>query len=262
MIPNVLSIAGSDPSGGAGIQADIKTFAALGCYGMAVITALTAQNTCGVRDIHLPPPAFVAAEIDVIFEDIRVDAVKIGMLGSGSIAEAVVARLAIHNPPFIVFDPVLAATSGDSLASGELGAVIIDKLFPLATLVTPNLAEAAQLTGLSPATEDADALAQALRARGARAALVKGGHGTGATSDDLLLAGDARQIFSAPRIPTANTHGTGCALSAAIAAYLARGLALAEAIDQAKAYVTKALAAADDLSVGKGPGPLRHGFET
>jgi hydroxymethylpyrimidine/phosphomethylpyrimidine kinase len=260
MIPNLLSIAGSDPSGGAGVQADLKTFGALGCYGMAVITALTAQNTRGVTDVHAPPAAFVAAQIDAIFDDIDVAAVKIGMLATGAIVEAVAKRLAAYSPRFIILDPVLAATSGDALAASDAAEAIVRYLFPLATLVTPNLFEASRLSGHVIAADPAGMrrAAALLHARGAKAVLVKGGHVPGATSDDLLFDGASYRAFSAPRIGTENTHGTGCALSSAIAAYLALGLHLGDAIEAAKTYLTGALAAADELSVGRGQGPVHH----
>ncbi len=262
MTPNILSIAGSDPSGGAGVQADLKTFAALGCYGMAAITALTAQNTKGVKGLHLPPPEFVAAQIDAIFDDIEVAAVKIGMLGSQPIVEAVAERLAFHAPPAIVLDPVLTATSGDALATAGVERAI-RRLFPLATLVTPNLDEAARLSGIArPAnTAEMRAAARRLFALGAKAVLITGGDAGGATSDDLFFDGAADRLLSAPRVETPNTHGTGCALSSAIAAYLGRGFALGDAIAAAKAYVTGALAAADELDVGGGRGPPHHFFE-
>jgi hydroxymethylpyrimidine kinase/phosphomethylpyrimidine kinase len=263
MIRNLLSIAGSDPSGGAGIQADLKTFGALGCHGMAVIAALTVQNTRGVRARHLPPAEFVAAQIDAIFEDIDVAAVKIGMLASGAIVEAVADRLAFHRPPFIVVDPVLVASTGAPLSAPDVAQAIAHRLFPLATIITPNLPEAALLADRAIAADQAEmrAAAEILQRRGARAVLVKGGHGAGATSDDLLLDGPREQVFSAARIATANTHGTGCTLSSAIAAYLAQGLALAEAVGAAKTYLTGALGAADELSVGHGHGPAHHFHE-
>ncbi len=263
MIANILSIAGSDPGGGAGIQADLKTFAALGCYGMAAVTALTAQNTKGVRGVHLAPPAFVAAQIDAIFEDIEVAAVKIGMLGSAEIVKVVAARLAFHKPPAIVLDPVLAATSGDALAQSGVEHAIVERLFALATLVTPNLDEAARLAGLTrpAAAKDVHAAAERLRRLGAKAVLITGGDGAGETADDLFFDGAAAHIFSAPRVATGNTHGTGCTLSSAIAAWLGRGYALQEAIAVAKAYVTGALQAADELNVGGGCGPTHHFFE-
>jgi hydroxymethylpyrimidine/phosphomethylpyrimidine kinase len=261
MTPNLLSIAGSDPSGGAGIQADLKTFAALRCHGMAVVTALTAQNTRGVFAIHVPPPNVVAGQIDAIFDDIDVAAVKIGMLASGEIVKTVADRLAVHKPPFIVLDPVLAATSGDALATSDVGQAIISHLFPLATLVTPNLAEAAILSGHAVAADELRATAERLQMLGAKAALITGGHGEGATSDDLLFDGVAYQLFSAPRVATRNTHGTGCTLSSAIAAYLGHGLALADAVGAAKTYLSGAIKAADELTVGHDHGPTHHFFD-
>ncbi len=263
MVQNLLSIAGSDPSGGAGVQADLKTFSALGCYGMAVVTALTAQNTRGVSDVHVPPAQFVAAQIDAIFDDIEVAAVKIGMLATGFIVEAVAKRLAHYKPRFIVLDPVLAATSGDALAASDVAEAIVRHLFPLATLVTPNFFEAARLSGHVIAADHAGMrrAAALLHARGAKAVLVKGGHVQGASCDDLLFDGASYRSFSVPRVATRNTHGTGCALSSAIAAYLAQGLQLGDAIEAAKAYLTGALAAADQLTVGQGAGPVHHFFQ-
>lgn len=262
-VANLLSIAGSDSSGGAGIQADLATFAALRCYGTTAITAVTAQNTRQVAAIHLVPPEFVARQIDVIFADIEIAAVKIGMLGSAATVAAVAARIAAHRPPFVVLDPVLAASTGAALASADVAEALVRHLFPLATLVTPNLAEAAILCGRAqaPGLEGMYEAAAAIRARGARAVLVKGGHGAGASCDDLLLDGDARHLFSAPRVATSNTHGTGCTLSAAITAHLARGADLAVAVEAAKTYVLGALAAASRLAVGHGPGPLHHFHE-
>jgi hydroxymethylpyrimidine/phosphomethylpyrimidine kinase len=261
MIANILSIAGSDPSGGAGIQADLKTFAALGCYGMAAVTALTAQNTKGVRAIHLPPPEFVAAQIDAIFADIDVAAVKIGMLGSAAVVAAVAERLAAHNPPAIVLDPVLVATSGDALAQTGVEQAIVARLFPLATLITPNLDEVARLAGVAKLTvaKDARAAAGRLREMGAKAVLITGGDAGGETADDLFFDG-AAHVFSAPRVKTRNSHGTGCTLSAAIAAYVGQGLPLTDAIAAAKVYLTAALETADQLDVGAGRGPVNHFF--
>jgi hydroxymethylpyrimidine kinase/phosphomethylpyrimidine kinase len=260
MIPNLLSIAGSDPSGGAGVQADLKTFSALGCYGMAVITALTAQNTRGVTGVHVPPASFVAEQIEAIFADVRVDAVKIGMLASPEIVVAVAQSLARHAPKHIVLDPVLVATSGDSLGAPGVVEAMRAHLFPLASLITPNLPEAATLAGAPEATDAAglEKLAALLHAQGARAVLVKGGHLTGATAEDALFANGVVTRFSAPRVVTRNTHGTGCTLSSAIAAHLARGLALNEAIRAAKDYLTEALRAGDRLDVGHGHGPVHH----
>ncbi|HXW70359.1 MAG TPA: bifunctional hydroxymethylpyrimidine kinase/phosphomethylpyrimidine kinase [Methylocella sp.] len=263
MIPNLLTIASLDPSGGAGIIADLKTFAALRCNGMAVATALTAQNTQGVKGLNVPPADFAAAQIDAVFEDARIAAVKIGMLACGAVVEEVADRLAHYKPPFIVLDPVLVATSGDALAASDTAAAIVRHLFPLATLVTPNISEAARLSGhvIAADPEGRRRAAMLLAARGARAVLIKGGHLTGAVAEDLFFNGGAYQTFSAPRIATRNTHGTGCTLSAAIAAFLAKGLTLAEAISAAKSYLTGALKAADVLSAGKGPGPLHHFYE-
>ncbi len=260
MIANVLSIAGSDPSGGAGVQADLKTFSALGCYGMAVITALTAQNTLGVTGVHVPPAEFVAQQIDTIFADIRVDAVKIGMLASGAIAMAVADRLKAHGAKNIVLDPVLIATSGDSLGADDVADALTAHLLPLAALVTPNLPEARRLAGVLPHEGDQtlESLARAIVAKGAHAVLVKGGHLETATADDLLLAGDDVHVYSQKRIDTLNTHGTGCTLSSAIACYLAKGHQLRDAAGAAKAYLTEALSAADLLNVGAGHGPVHH----
>src|SRR4051794_12684213 len=202
MIPNVLSIAGSDPSGGAGIQADLKTFSALGCYGMAAITALTAQNTRGVTAVHVPPAAFVAEQIEAVFADVRVDAVKIGMLASPEIVVAVAQCLARHGAKRIVLDPVLVATSGDSLGAPGVVEAMRAHLFPLATLITPNLPEAATLAGAPEATDVAglEKLAALLERQGARAVLVKGGHLSGATAEDALFADGVVTRFSASRV--------------------------------------------------------------
>lgn len=263
MIPNVLSIAGSDPSGGAGIQADLKTFGALGCYGMAVITALTAQNTQGVSGVHVPPAAFAAAQIDSIFTDVRVDAVKIGMLASGEIVEAVASRLRAHHARNIVLDPVLVATSGDSLGAPDVVDAMKRHLIPLAEVVTPNVPEAMRLGDAREDPADAaglEALARVLHGLRARAVLVKGGHLAGDVAPDVLFDGARISTFSAPRIDTRNTHGTGCTLSSAIAAHLARGLTLRDAVAAAKNYLTGALAASGQLSVGSGAGhgPVHH----
>jgi hydroxymethylpyrimidine/phosphomethylpyrimidine kinase len=259
-VPNVLSIAGSDPSGGAGIQADLKTFAALGCYGMAVITALTAQNTRHVLQIHLPPTDFVAAQIDAIFDDVEVHAVKIGMLCSGEIARVVADRLKRRRAP-IILDPVLVATSGDTLATPDLIDALRDDLMPLATLVTPNLSEAAQLADRPVPRNIAEMqrIAEQLHALGARAVLVKGGHLPGGDATDVLFDGTSHRPITQPRIETATeTHGTGCTLASAIAAYLAKGLALNEAVEAAKKYLTEALRTSGRLRVGHGAAPLHH----
>ncbi|MDB5571375.1 MAG: Hydroxymethylpyrimidine kinase /phosphomethylpyrimidine kinase [Hyphomicrobiales bacterium] len=262
MIPNVLSIAGSDPSGGAGIQADLKTFSALGCYGMAALTALTAQNTRGVTGVHIPPPEFVAAQIDAIFTDVRVDAVKIGMLASGAVVEAVASRLRAHHARNIVLDPVLVATSGDSLGAPDVVDAMTRHLVPMASVITPNGPEAARLSGLpEPRTSaDLESLARALYGLRPHAVLVKGGHMEGAEAEDAFFDGARVAFLRAPRIATRNTHGTGCTLSSAIAAFLARGYGLADAVAEAKDYLTGALAAADALTVGSGEGhgPVHH----
>ncbi len=259
-IPNVLSIAGSDPSAGAGIQADLKTFAALGCYGLCAITALTVQNTRGVLDVSVLPADLVAAQIDALFADSAIEAVKIGMLGSVEIAEAVAERLARHKPPFVVLDPVLASSGGKALASAALARTIVARLAPHVTLVTPNLMEAAALAEMNPprTQDDIKTAAKALHKRGFPAVLVKGGHSEGATADDILFDGQDYRSFSLPRLAARNTHGTGCTLSSAIAAYLARRQTLAASIAAAKDYLQGALAGADRLAVGKGVGPLDH----
>src|SRR5205085_8878899 len=243
--PRVLSIAGSDSGGGAGIQADLKTFSALGCFGMTAITALTAQNTRGVRSIHGVPLQILADQIDAVVEDIGVDAVKIGMLHSADTVRTVAAALQRHGLTQVVLDPVMIATSGAKLIDDEAIEVLVRELFPLATVVTPNLDEAALPVGQPLRTEaDMEAAARQLLERGARAVLVKGGHLSGDTVSDLLLArGAAPQWLRAPRIPTPNTHGTGCTLSSAIASHLALGADLGEAVVRASTYVRGALEA-------------------
>jgi hydroxymethylpyrimidine/phosphomethylpyrimidine kinase len=256
-----LTIAGSDSSGGAGIQADLKTFAAHQVYGASVIVALTAQNTTGVSGIHAVPADFVAKQIDAVFEDLDVAAVKIGMLATAELIETVAAGLKRHEARNIVLDPVMVAASGARLLEGDAVDAIRRHLFPLATLVTPNLPEAAALLGTSEAQTDAaiDEQADRLAALGAANILIKGGHGGGDTSSDLLLlSGGVRRRFNAPRYATRNTHGTGCTLSSAVAAGLAKGLALPEAVAQAKSYISAAIAAADQVPVGHGHGPVHH----
>jgi hydroxymethylpyrimidine/phosphomethylpyrimidine kinase len=260
MTPIALTIAGSDSSGGAGIQADLKTFAALGVYGATVITALTAQNTRGVAGIHDVPPDFVTAQMDAVFSDLDIGAVKIGMLSQPATIEAVAAGLDRHGARNIVLDPVMIAGSGDALLAPEAVAVLRKLLMPRALLITPNLPEAAALLDAPVAQTEPEMRAQAERllALGARAVLIKGGHASGPESVDFLVEATATARLSAERIPTANTHGTGCTLSSAIAAGLAKGLDLAEAVHEAKAYVTAAIAAAGRLKVGGGQGPLHH----
>ena len=259
-----VTIAGSDSSGGAGIQADLKTFAALGVYGASVIAALTAQNTRGVTAIHDVPADFIAAQIDAVFSDLDVGAVKIGMLSNAVAITTVAAALDRHHAKNIVLDPVMVATSGDRLLAGEAVAVLRDELIPRALLVTPNLPEAAALTGASLARneEEMEIQAREILSLGARNVLIKGGHGEGAESVDLLIGqnhefGEVVRL-AARRIATRNTHGTGCTLSAAIAAGLAKGRDLIAASQEAKAYVTAAIAAADRLNIGHGHGPLHH----
>ena len=260
--PRLLSIAGSDSGGGAGIQADLKTFSALGCFGMTAVTALTAQNTCGVRAIHGVPPQMLADQIDAVVEDIGVDAVKIGMLHSPEIVQAVADAIARHALPHVVLDPVMVATSGAVLIDSPAIAALVRELFGRAVLITPNLDEASLLVGRALTSEaDMQAAALELLAKGAKAVLVKGGHLAGDVVSDLLqVTGAAPHWMRAPRIATANTHGTGCTLSSAIAAYLALGHTLVDAVEAARAYVRSALAAGATVKTGQGGGPLNHGF--
>ena len=259
--PRVLSIAGSDSGGGAGIQADLKTFVALGCYGMTAITALTAQNTLGVRSIHPVPPAMLRDQIDAVIEDIGVDAVKIGMLHAADIVRTVAGSIDRHGLRRVVLDPVMMSTSGARLIDDDAQAVLVRELFCRATLVTPNLDEAGLLVGRPLASEaDMEAAAREMLAMGASAVLLKGGHLAGDTVSDLLLERDAQpRWMRAPRIATANTHGTGCTLSSAIAAQLALGAELPQAVELARAYVRGALEAGAAVRTGAGSGPLNHG---
>ena len=260
MIANVLTIAGSDSGGGAGIQADLKTFSALGTYGASVITALTAQNTRAVTAIHDVPPTFVIAQLDAVFDDIDFAATKLGMLSSPEIIEVVANALTRHRAANIVLDPVMVAKSGDRLLRAEAIATLKVRLLPLATVITPNLPEAAVLLGTEAPRDEAGMIDAAARLRelGPRAVLLKGGHMEREDAIDVLDDGDEPLTLVAPRVATANTHGTGCTLSAAIAAYLAHGLSLREAVREAKAYVTGAIRAADRLTVGQGHGPVHH----
>lgn len=260
MIHNLLSIAGSDPSGGAGIQADLKTFSALGTYGAAVITALTAQNTRGVGAVELPSPAFIARQIDMVFEDLRIDAVKIGMLANAAIIATVADRLRFWQPRWIVLDPVMVAKDGHPLLDTDAMTTLRDDLLPLASIVTPNLPEAATILG-QPVPTDEPAMAETghtLLALGCPYVLLKGGHLGGTTSPDLLVSAAGCRHFTAPRIDTANTHGTGCTLSSAVAAFLAQRDDVTAAVSAAKEYITGAIAGADQLSVGSGHGPVHH----
>jgi len=260
MIRNVLSIAGSDPSGGAGIQADLKTFSALGVYGMAALTALTAQNTQGVSGVHPVPPAFVGDQIEAIFAEIRVDAVKIGMIANAAIAAVAADILKRHPDVPVVLDPVMIAKGGAALLAADAVDVLSRRLLPLATVVTPNLPEAASLLHEVEATsrEDMARQALALSKLGPVAVLVKGGHLNGNESPDVLASGGNVTWFEADRLPTKNTHGTGCTLSSAIAAEIAKGSPLPQAIASAKDYLARAVAAAGQLSVGSGHGPVQH----
>lgn len=258
--PVALTIAGSDPSGGAGIQADLKTFSALGAYGTAVITALTAQNTQGVTGVHLVPADFVTEQLNTLVADVRIDAVKIGMLATAELADAVAAFLLEHPHDIVVLDPVMVATSGDRLLADD-AVEAVRRLLPLASLVTPNLAEAAYLLGTDVAGDVATMREQAERLldAGAQRVLLKGGHLADSTDCVDVFAGPegVRQL-TAPRIVTHNTHGTGCTLSSAVAALRPQRPGWVDAVSEAKAWLTGAIAAADGLHVGQGQGPVHH----
>jgi hydroxymethylpyrimidine/phosphomethylpyrimidine kinase len=259
-IPIALTIAGSDSSGGAGIQADLKTFAACGVYGACVITALTAQNTLGVAAIHQVPADFVTAQIDAVFDDLDVKAVKIGMVAQPAVIDAIVAGLERWSPKHLVLDPVMVATSGARLLAPDAIAALRTKLIPRAHIITPNLPEAAALLDAPVAADAAEIENQGRRllALGSRAVLIKGGHGQGTESIDYLITADGVVALAAPRVASHNTHGTGCSLSSAIACGLAKGEDLQTAVRGAKTYVTAAIAAADRLDVGRGHGPIHH----
>lgn len=253
---NVLSIAGSDPSGGAGIQADLKTFAALGVYGMAAITALTAQNTRGVTGVQMVGADFARAQIKAIFDDIKVDALKIGMTGNSATIIAIANMLRTYKPRFVVLDPVMVATSGDALLSDNGARALVSQLIPLADIITPNLPEGRALLGKDA---DGDKMAKGLLNLGAKAVLLKGGHGDGDKAVDIFASQDgAFEHLSAPRVNTKNTHGTGCTLAAAIAAFAAKGTPTLDACRAAKEYVTRAIKTADKLNVGHGHGAVNH----
>lgn len=260
MTPIALTIAGSDSSGGAGIQADLKTFAALGVYGASVITALTAQNTTGVSGIHQVPAEFITAQIDAVFSDLDVGAVKIGMVAQPASIDAIVAGLTRWSPKHIVLDPVMVATSGDRLLAAEAVEALRTKLIPLAAVITPNLPEAAALLDEPVAESEAAVEDQGRRllAMGCGAVLIKGGHGQGAESTDYFVDAGKTITLAAPRVATKNTHGTGCSLSSAIAAGLAKGEGMETAVRNAKAWISAAIAAADRFSVGRGHGPVHH----
>jgi len=259
-IPIALTIAGSDSSGGAGIQADLKTFAAFGVYGASVITALTAQNTKGVSAMHQVPGDFVVAQLDAVFADLDVKAVKIGMVAHRAAIDAIVAGLDRWSSRHLVVDPVMIATSGDRLLAPGAVQALRSKLIPRAEIITPNLPEAAALLDEPMAASEADIEGQGRRllALGCGAVLIKGGHGKGAESIDYLVREDTIIALSAPRIATKNTHGTGCSLSSAIAAGLSKGHDLETAVRNAKTWISGAIAAADRLTVGQGHGPIHH----
>jgi hydroxymethylpyrimidine/phosphomethylpyrimidine kinase len=258
--PAALTIAGSDSSGGAGIQADLKTFAALGVYGASVITALTAQNTQGVTGIHQVPADFVTAQIDAVFADLKVGAVKIGMVADLAVIDAIAAGLSRWTPRHIVLDPVMVATSGDRLLAEEAVEALRAKLVPRASILTPNLPEAAALLNQPIASSEAAIESQGRRllALGCPAVLIKGGHAQGSESIDYLVRESGAIALAAPRVVTRNTHGTGCSLSSAIAAGLAKGEDLESAVRSAKAFISAAIAAADRFSIGRGHGPIHH----
>jgi hydroxymethylpyrimidine/phosphomethylpyrimidine kinase len=272
MLPRVLTIAGSDSGGGAGIQADLKTFTALGCFGMTAITAITAQNTRGVQGVHVIPPGEVARQMTSVLDDIGVDVIKTGMLPSAETIETVVVELCKQMKPHgdttgdphetdlspkLVVDPVMVATSGDSLITEDARKVLQEKLLPLTYVVTPNIPEAEALSGISIESEATlRQAAEAIYALGPQYVLIKGGHLQGADAIDWLFNGVGWQAFSAPRVNTKNTHGTGCTFAAAIAALLAQGLEIGSAVQGAKDYLTGALK--ESLSIGAGHGPVNH----
>lgn len=259
-IPIALTIAGSDSSGGAGIQADLKTFAAHGVYGCSALTALTAQNTTGVQGVHAIPPDFVAAQLESVFSDLSVNALKTGMLANARIITAICSSLDAHEQNHVIVDPVMVATSGDPLLEQDAESAMKNEMIPRASLITPNLPEAARLLG----TQRADSLsameaqARELHKLGPKAVLLKGGHAIADDATDVFFDGDQIQYFSAPWIESKNTHGTGCTLSAAIAASMAKGHGMTDAIGQGKRFTNEAIARAAVQSVGRGRGPLIH----
>ncbi|HIF9530518.1 TPA: bifunctional hydroxymethylpyrimidine kinase/phosphomethylpyrimidine kinase [Photobacterium damselae] len=261
--PITLTIAGSDSGGGAGIQADIKAISATGGYACSVITALTAQNTQGVHGIYSIPANFVAEQLDTVFQDLDVKAVKIGMLSDSNIISIIAHKLRQYQPKYLVVDPVMVATSGDLLLEHNAISTLKEQLLPLADVITPNLPEAAALLDCAqPKTEeDMEAMIEQLRQLGAHSVLLKGGHLDNTTnSTDLLILPHDVLRFTTPRIDTQNTHGTGCTLSAAIASYLAQGYSLTKAVKAAKHYISNAIAHADELQIGSGHGPVHHFF--
>lgn len=262
MIFNTVSIAGTDPSGGAGMAADLKTFSALGTYGMSVITAVVAQSTQGVAAVHQISGEFVTRQLDVLFDDVRVDSVKIGMLGNTEVIRAVASALKRYRPPHVVLDPVMVATSGDRLLAPDAVLALRDELLPLVDLITPNIPEAAQLLGRSEATNEEEMLDQLERLyRLSTGVLIKGGHLHGSESVDLLKIDGTITRLEAPRVQTKNTHGTGCTLSAGIAALRPQRSDWISAVSDAKNYLTTALRASEILTVGHGSGPVHHFHE-
>lgn len=263
-VPKTLTVAGSDSGGGAGIQADLKTFSALSCYGMSAITALTAQNTQGVSNISGVEPNFIKDQLKAIFEDLGADAVKIGMLHADDLINTVSDNLAHYNPSSIVLDPVMVAKSGDRLLQKEAIEALISKMVPMATIITPNIPEGEVLLGKEIANEEAMGYAaKELAELGPEAVLIKGGHLSGDFSPDVLYVKSQDKVhrLTADRISTQNTHGTGCTLSSAIAAYLARGFTISEAVHKAKTYMDEALRAGKDWDLGKGKGPVNHFYK-
>lgn len=260
---NALTIAGTDPSGGAGIQADLKTFSALGAYGTSVITALVAQNTCGVQSVYRIEPEFVAAQLTSVLSDVRLDSIKIGMLAESDIVHAVAEGLCTAAVPWVVLDTVMLAKSGDALLSEQAVETLRDRLLPQVSLITPNLPEAAALLGCASARNEDEMRDQgrALLQLGCQAVLMKGGHLSDAESPDWLFTAEQALRFTAPRIPTKNTHGTGCTLSAALAALRPQHADWPQTVQAAKQWLQGALAQADTLDVGKGIGPVHHFYQ-
>ena len=258
-VPKAMTIAGSDSGGGAGIQADLKTFAALGVYGTVTLTAITAQNTVGVYGVHEIPTDMIVAQMDAVMSDIGADAVKTGMLSSQEIVEVVAAQVAKHGIRSLVVDPVMVAKSGDALLRDDAVNAVCTKLVPLAAVVTPNIPEAEALTGTTiESDDDVREAARMIVSMGARTVVVKGGHREGPAAD-VLYDGSEFQVFTAPRINTVNTHGTGCTFASAVAAGLAQGKSVEEAVGQAKEYVTEAIRAS--FPIGQGHGPLNHFYK-
>ncbi len=257
----VLTIAGSDSGGGAGVQADLKTFSALGCYGMTVITTLTAQNTTGVTGIHAPPPSFVDEQMEAVLTDIGVDAVKIGMLYSSELIEVVARRLISHGIDKIVLDPVMLATSGDALMREDAIEALKEHLMPIAAVITPNLPEAEVLSGINPlGLDDMEKAARIMAGSHCRSVLVKGGHLKGPSCVDVLYLSseDRAVVLEEDRIDTRNTHGTGCTLSSAIAAFLAMGDEIEDSVRKARKFIHEAIRAGAEYSLGHGCGPPHH----